>query len=50
MKNHIRVTDIFGAVIEQYDKISANTVLQIGQRLKCGSYYVEGKQADQRNL
>ena len=46
----IRVTDISGRVIEQYEKVSANSVLKIGRKLKGGSYFVEVIQADQRKF
>ena len=46
----VRVTDVFGRLVERYEKISANTTLQIGQRLKGGSYFVEVIQADQRKF
>ena len=46
----IRVTDISGRVIEQYEKVSANSVLKIGRKLKGGSYFVEVIQADQRRF
>ena len=46
----VRVTDVFGRIVEHYEKISANTILQIGQRLRGGSYFVEVIQADQRKF
>ncbi len=46
----IRVTDVSGRVIEQYEKVSANSVLKIGGKLKGGSYFVEVIQADQRRF
>jgi len=46
----VRVTDIFGRIVEQYEKVSANTILKIGQKLNGGSYYVEVVQADQRKF
>jgi len=47
---HIRVTDISGRVIEQYNKVSANTSVKVGQKLSAGSYYVEVIQGDQRKF
>ena len=47
---HIRVTDISGRIIEQYDKVSANTSVKLGQKLSAGSYYVEVMQGDQRKF
>ncbi len=46
----IRVTDISGRTIEKYDKVSANTSVQLGQKLSAGSYYVEVIQGDQRKF
>ena len=46
----VRVTDIFGRVVEQYEKVSANTILKIGRKLNGGSYFVEVIQADQRKF
>ena len=46
----VRVTDIFGRVVEQYEKVSANTILKIGRKLNGGSYYVEVIQGDQRKF
>jgi hypothetical protein len=46
----VRVTDVFGRIVEHYEKVSANTVLQIGQKLRGGSYFVEVIQADQRKF
>jgi hypothetical protein len=46
----IRVTDMFGRVVEQYDKISSNTVLKIGRKLNGGSYFAEVIQGDQRRF
>jgi hypothetical protein len=46
----IRVTDISGRVIEQYEKVSANSILKIGRKLKGGSCFVEVIQADQRRF
>jgi len=46
----VRVTDISGRVIEQYNKVSANTSVKVGQKLSAGSYYVEVIQGDQRKF
>ena len=46
----IRVIDLFGRVVEQYEKINANSTLQIGNRLTGGSYFVEVIQDDQRKF
>ena len=46
----VKVTDMFGRVVEHYQKVSANTILQIGQRLSGGSYFVEVTQTDKRRF
>jgi len=46
----VKVTDVFGRVVEHYQKVSANTILQIGQRLSGGSYFVQVTQADKRRF
>jgi hypothetical protein len=46
----IKVTDISGRTIEQYEKISANTSVKLGQKLSAGSYYVEVIQGGQRKF
>lgn len=46
----IRITDIFGRIVERYEKISSNAVLQIGSKLTSGSYYVEIVQGEQRKI
>jgi hypothetical protein len=46
----VRITDISGRVIEQYENVSANSVLKIGRRLSAGSYFVEVLQGDQRRF
>jgi hypothetical protein len=51
-KNYVsvKVTDVFGRVVEHYQKISANTTLQVGRKLSGGSYFVEVTQAGKRKF
>jgi len=37
----VRVTDMFGRIVEHYEKLSAHTSLIIGRKLNGGSYFVE---------
>ena len=46
----VRVTDVFGRIVEHYQKVNANTILQIGQRLSGGSYFVEVLQGNKRRF
>ncbi|MEP7375511.1 MAG: Ig-like domain-containing protein [Chitinophagaceae bacterium] len=46
----VRVTDLFGRVVERFEKIAGNTTLRIGHRWSAGSYFVEIIQADQRKF
>jgi hypothetical protein len=46
----VRIVDVLGRVIEQYEKVSANSTLQVGRRLAAGSYFVEVAQQDQRRF
>ena len=46
----IKVTDISGRVVEQYEKVSATTILKIGRKLNAGTYFVEAIQGDQRKF
>jgi hypothetical protein len=51
-KNYIevKVTDVFGRIVEHHQNVSPNTILQIGQRLRGGSYFVEVTQAHSRKF
>jgi hypothetical protein len=44
------VIDLFGRVVEQYEKINSNSTIQIGSRLTGGAYFVEVIQDDQRKF
>jgi len=46
----LRVTDMFGRLVEHYEKINSNTTMVIGQRLNAGTYFVEVIQGDQRKI
>ncbi len=46
----LRVTDIFGRVVEHYEKINSNTTVEIGHRLNGGTYFVEVIQGEQRKI
>ena len=46
----VRITDIFGRVVEKHEKISSNSVLRIGNRLTSGAYFVEVIQDGQRRF
>jgi glucose/arabinose dehydrogenase len=46
----VRVIDLFGRVVEQYEKINSNSTIQIGSRLTGGAYFVEVIQDDQRKF
>ena len=42
------VTDILGKVWERYDKVGANSTLQLGKNLKTGIYFIAVVQGNQR--
>lgn len=44
----VRIIDLFGKLVEQYEKIGANSTLQVGNKLTGGSYFIEVIQDDQR--
>ena len=44
----VRIIDLFGKLVEQYEKITANSILQVGHKLTGGSYFIEVMQGDQR--
>jgi hypothetical protein len=44
------VTDISGRVVEQYEKVTAPTILKIGRKLNAATYFVEAVQGDQRKF
>jgi len=46
----LRVTDMFGRLVEHYEKINSNATVVIGQRLKGGTYFVEVIQGEQRKI
>jgi hypothetical protein len=46
----LRVTDVFGRLVEHYEKINSNTTVVIGQRLHGGTYFIEVIQGDQRKI
>ena len=46
----IRITNIFGQVVERHEKIASNVTLQLGHKLASGSYFVEVIQGDERRI
>jgi hypothetical protein len=44
----IKVIDISGRVVERHDKGSTNNLVNLGQRLAAGSYFIEITQGDQK--
>ena len=46
----VKVIDISGRVVERYEKVPANHLLKVGQRLAAGSYFVEVIQDDQKKM
>ena len=46
----LRVTDMFGRLVEHYESVNSNTMVVIGQRLKGGTYFVEVIQGQQRKI
>jgi len=46
----IRVLDIFGRVVERYEKIGSKTVLKLGHKLGNGSYFAEVIQGSERKV
>jgi hypothetical protein len=46
----LRVTDLFGSVVERHEKIAPGTVLRLGQTWRGGTYFVEVIQGDQRKV
>jgi len=46
----VRIVDIFGQELERYEKIAANSVLQVGHKLSSGSYIAEVTQGNQRKI
>jgi len=50
-KNYIALgLQIFGRVVEKYEKVNTNTVLRIGRGLRGGSYFIEIVQNQQRKI
>jgi hypothetical protein len=46
----VRVLDIFGRVVEKYEKIASTTVLKLGYKLRSGSYFAEVIQGSERKV
>ncbi|MEO8405165.1 MAG: T9SS type A sorting domain-containing protein, partial [Chitinophagaceae bacterium] len=46
----VRISDISGRITEQYQKVSAGTILRVGEKWKGGTYIVEIIQGDQRKI
>ncbi len=46
----IKVIDISGRVVERHDKVSPNSLLNLGQSLAAGSYFIEIIQDDQKKI
>ncbi|MEP7377575.1 MAG: T9SS type A sorting domain-containing protein, partial [Chitinophagaceae bacterium] len=46
----VRVTNIFGQVMEKHEKIASNATLRLGQRLPGGTYFVEIIQDGHRRI
>jgi hypothetical protein len=46
----VRVLDIFGRVMEKYEKIGSTTVLKLGHKLGNGSYFAEVIQGGERKV
>jgi hypothetical protein len=46
----VRITDISGRVLEQYEKVAAGSLLQVGQSWRGGVYFAEVIQGNQRRV
>ena len=46
----VRVLDMFGQVVERYEKIASTTVLRLGYKLRSGSYFAEVIQGGERKV
>jgi hypothetical protein len=46
----VRVTNIFGQVMERHEKLASNTILRLGQRWSGGTYFVEIIQDKERRI
>ncbi|MEP7377851.1 MAG: DUF4082 domain-containing protein [Chitinophagaceae bacterium] len=46
----VRVMDMFGRVVEKYEKIASTTVLKLGYKLRSGSYFAEVIQGGERKV
>ena len=46
----VKITNIFGQLMERHEKIASNTILRLGQRWSSGTYFVEIVQDDQRRI
>ena len=46
----VRVLDMFGRVVEKYEKMASTTVLKLGYKLRSGSYFAEVMQGGERKV
>jgi len=46
----VKVIDISGRVVERHEKVPANNLFKLGQRLAAGSYFIEVIQDDQKRI
>ena len=46
----VKVTDMFGRVIETHDKVTSAGMLKLGQNWTSGVYFAEVVQGEQRKL
>ena len=46
----VKITNIFGQVLEKYKNVASNTTLRVGQELSGGTYFVEITQGDEKKI